>query len=345
MPHCDSGSGTAILDTHALEDFLARSRPGLVTAELRSELISGGRSNLTYGVTDGEHRWILRRPPLGHVLATAHDMAREYRVITALGPSPVPVPKTLVLCEEPSVIGAPFYVMERADGTPYRFASELEALGRERTRAIAERLVDTLATLHAVDPNKVGLEDFGRPDGFLARQVRRWGQQMDASRSRPLPLAEELLGLLQAAPVPKSQVGIVHGDYRLDNLLVDHADRVTAVLDWEMSTLGDPLTDLAMLCVYLDLDRLDPSRIPEASSSPGFLRPEEIVDRYGLRSGRGIGSMSFYLALAHFKLAAILEGIHYRYVHGQTVGPGFDAVGALVEPLLRAGINHIRGDN
>jgi len=162
------------LDLTRFETFFESVRPGAVIAPLRAEVIAGGKSNLTYEVTDGEHRWIVRRPPLGHVLATAHDMAREYRVMTALQPTDVPVPATYALCEDPDVLGAPFYVMERVEGTPYRLASQLEPLGAERTATISARMVDTLAALHRVDPGEVGLDGFGRPEGFLARQVRRW---------------------------------------------------------------------------------------------------------------------------------------------------------------------------
>ena len=164
--------------------FLADHAPGLLKGPLRARLIAGGKSNLTYVVADGRHEVIVRRPPLGHVLATAHDMVREHRVISGLHDTDVPVPETYAVCPGDEVIGAPFYVMELVEGTPYRLAAELEALGPERTRAICERMVDTLVALHAVDPEDVGLGDFGRPQGFLERQVRRWKQQLDGSRSR-----------------------------------------------------------------------------------------------------------------------------------------------------------------
>src|SRR4051812_34202229 len=181
----------AVLDVGRLRQYLDRAVPGLVSGPLEARLVAGGKSNLTYQVGDGRSVWIVRRPPLGHVLATAHDMAREHRVMTALRDTDVPVPTTLALCEDPDVIGAPFYVMERVGGTPYRFAAELAPLGAERVRGISSRMVDTLAALHAVDPDAVGLADFGRPEGFLGRQVRRWKRQLDASHSRDLIGAEE----------------------------------------------------------------------------------------------------------------------------------------------------------
>lgn len=187
------------IDPEALRGHLDRARPGLVSGPLSARLIEGGRSNLTYVVTDGTGRWVVRRPPLGHVLATAHDMKREYRVISALHPTAVPVPEPVLLCEDETVIGSPFYVMEFVEGTPYRTAPQLAPLGAERTRAAVLGLVDTLVDLHAVDPEAVGLADFGRPEGFLDRQLRRWGKQLDASRNRELAGIDELHAALGRA--------------------------------------------------------------------------------------------------------------------------------------------------
>ncbi len=310
--------------------------PGEIDGPLSGRLIAGGRSNLTYEVTDGVRSWVVRRPPLGHVLATAHDMRREYRVITALRATDVPVPLTYALCDDPHVTGAPFYVMSRVEGTPYRTADQLAVVGPDRTRLIAERLVATLALLHAVVPAEVGLADFGRPDGFLARQVRRWKKQPDPSRSRPLAGIDELHALLAADPPDGSPPAIVHGDYRLDNVLVDPQDKVAAVVDWEMATLGDPLTDVGLLIVYQRMDRLGDG--PMASDAPGYPSVPEVLELYAADSGRDLSNLGFYLALASFKAAVILEGIHFRYVHGQTVGDGFEEIGTLVEPLVASGI-------
>jgi aminoglycoside phosphotransferase (APT) family kinase protein len=312
---------------------------------LTAELIAGGKSNLTYRVTDGARTWVVRRPPLGHVLATAHDMAREHRVMSALAETDVPVPRTHALCEDDAVLGATFYVMEDVAGTPYRTAAELEPLGADRVRRISEGMVDTLATLHQVDPDEVGLADFGRPDGFLGRQVRRWGKQMAASRSRDLPAAEELHARLTARVDQVdtgATTGIVHGDYRLDNILTDGRDRPAAVVDWEMATLGDTLTDVALLVVYDRLATLIPGVVADATAAPGFLSEEEMLERYAAARGgaadRGLADLGFHVGLATYKLAAILEGIHYRHQHGQTVGEGFDRVGDAVHPLLDAGL-------
>jgi len=314
--------------------------PGEIGGPLTGRLIAGGRSNLTYEVSDGTRSWVVRRPPLGHVLATAHDMGREYRVITALRDTSVPVPLTYTLCTDPDVIGAPFYVMSDVDGVAYRTADQIVVLGPTRIRAIAERLIATLALLHTVPPAEVGLADFGRPEGFLARQVRRWKKQLDASRSRPIAGIDELYALLAANPPDGTPPAIVHGDYRLDNVLVGSDDKIAAVVDWEMATLGDPLTDVGLLIVYQTMERLGDG--PMASAAPGYPAVPEVLAQYAAGSGRDLSDLGFYIALASFKAAVILEGIHYRYVHGQTVGEGFQEIGAMVEPLVASGLAAIR---
>ncbi|WP_194813548.1 phosphotransferase family protein [Nocardia sp. XZ_19_385] len=333
------------LDLDRLTGWLAANRPDLAKGPLRGHLIAGGKSNLTYEITDGATSFVLRRPPLGHVLATAHDMVREHRVISALAGTDVPVPATYALCEDTEIIGAPFYLMEFVAGTPYRSSAELEALGPARTATVSTGLIDTLAALHTVDPAAVGLTDFGRPDGFLERQVRRWKKQLDASHSRDLPAATELHALLAEQQPPQSATGIVHGDYRLDNVLVDAQGRIAAVLDWEMATLGDPLTDIGLLLVYQRMGALRMPGVTDVATAPGFLTESEMLDRYARRAGRDLTHIGFYVALASFKLAVIAEGIHYRYLHGQTVGSGFSTVGDMVDPLLRAGLAALRAND
>ncbi|MYW67739.1 phosphotransferase [Streptomyces sp. SID8379] len=334
------------LDLDQLRAHLDRERPGLVGGPLSGRLIEGGRSNLTYEVSDGTSKWVVRRPPLGHVLATAHDMKREHRVIAALHDTPVPVPEALLLCEDDSVVGAPFYVMEFVDGTPYRTSDQLAPLGAERTRAAVLGLVDTLVDLHAVDPAAVGLGDFGRPEGFLDRQLRRWGKQLDASRNRELAGVDELHAALGRSLPDSPAPTIVHGDYRLDNVLVrqdaDGVDRIKAVLDWEMSTLGDPLTDLGLLVMYSARLELPDSPISTTASAAGHPTPDELVERYAARSGRDVSAVSWYTAFAWFKLAVILEGIHYRYTLGQTVGAGFDRIGELVPVFIERGLSTLQ---
>jgi aminoglycoside phosphotransferase (APT) family kinase protein len=328
------------LDLGSLSDYLAGE--GLTRGPLTGELILGGRSNLTYLVSDGHREWVLRRPPLGHVLATAHDMGREYRVITALADTAVPVPATVLLCPDPVVLGAPFYLMERVIGTVYRSAAQTAVLPAAQRAGLARHLVDTLAELHKIDPAAVGLADFGRPDGFLARQVRRWSTQLAGSRSRDLPgveeLVERLAGSVPASPAP----AVVHGDYRLDNVLV-HDGRIAAVLDWEMSTVGDPLTDLGLLLVYWDrLPALEHSVVTGVGAPHGFPEGATLIQWYAARTGADLSTLDWYVALASFKLAVILEGIHYRYSQGLTVGEGFEQVGTLVPPLVELALAHTR---
>lgn len=335
------------LDLAVLATWLTSAAPGLLDpgVTLTGDVIVGGKSNLTYAVTDGTTRVIVRRPPLGHVLATAHDMGREHRVMAALASTPVPVPQMYAACPDDTVIGAPFYVMEHVHGIPYRSAAQLETLGAARTRTISERMVDTLADLHVVDPAEVGLGDFGRPEGFLARQVRRWGQQLDSSRTRDLAGADRLRTLLAQRVPRETPPAIVHGDYRLDNILTNGDDELAAVIDWEMATLGDPLTDIALLLTYQRLADLGSGGVSTVSLAPGFLGVDEISERYGERTGRDLTHLGFYEGLACFKLAVILEGIHYRFVHGQTVGEGFDNVGEMVEPLLSLGLQRTEGEH
>ena len=328
------------LDLEALARFMepvvgTTSGAGL---SLQAQLIAGGKSNLTYRVGDGRRQWVVRRPPLGHVLATAHDMTREFRVMSALGPTTVPVPAMVALCEDPEVLGAPFYVMELVEGDVLRTDADMAGLSPDQRATLAHRLIDTLADLHDLDPESLGLQDFGHPEGFLERQVRRWGQQLQRSRSRAIPGIEELAREL-AAHVPTSQrAGIVHGDYRLDNVIVGPDQGVRAVLDWEMATLGDPLCDLGLLPVYA-LPTRGVAGVVSDGMGPhnGFPPMEELIERYAARTGLDVTPLPWYTALGYFKLAVICEGIHFRFTHGQTVGSGFDRIGEVVAPLVEAG--------
>jgi aminoglycoside phosphotransferase (APT) family kinase protein len=325
------------LDLPAVTRWL-RAR-GLADGELTAQLVAGGRSNLTYVLSGPSRRLVLRRPPLGHVLATAHDMAREHRVLSALHGTAVPVPQPLALCEDAAVTGAPFYVMEFADGVVVRSRDDVAAVPPDRREPLLRAMTDVLADLHAVDVDAVGLAGFGRPQGFMARQVRRWGQQLDASRSRDLPGVDELRAGLAATAPPDAAVAVVHGDYRLDNLVVDLAGpRVVAVLDWEMATIGDPLADLGLLVAYWDgLGSSDDPVVAAIGPAAGLPRAEVLVGWYAERSGRDVSALPWYVAFGYFKIAVILEGIHYRYAHGQTVGAGFDRIGDVVPLLVTLG--------
>ncbi|KAA9151851.1 phosphotransferase family protein [Amycolatopsis acidicola] len=326
----------------ALEQFLRAAAPGLLSGPLEAELLSGGRSNLTYLLTDGRERWVLRRPPLGHVLATAHDMDREYRMLSALHPTEVPVPRPVVSAG-PDVIGAPFYVMEFADGVVLRESEQLAGFAG-RAKELAVELVDVLARLHSLDPAAVGLGDLGRPDGYLDRQLRRWAKQLDASHTRDLPDLVRL-GEKLGHSVPSGQTpSIVHGDYRLDNVVVSPlTGQVVSVLDWEMATLGDPLTDLASMIVWWDgIAGLDSPVAAVPGETPGFPGSGLLIDRYA-EHGRDLRELAWYLGFAYYKIAVIFEGIHFRAQQGLTVGEGFDRLGELVPALTGRGHAALQG--
>ena len=323
-----------------VSEFFRQHVPGGDVA-LRFQLISGGRSNLTYLVDGGGRQWVLRRPPLGHVLPTAHDMAREYRVLSALADTDVPVARPLALCEDAGVNGMPFYVMEYrpgvvlADGLPDGFAATPAA-----RRRLSAALVDILVRLHAIDFRAVGLDGFGRPDGYLERQVRRWAQQWERSVTAPLPAIDALMHRLAAAIPTSPPPTIVHGDYRLGNLAFDPHDpsRVVAVFDWEMATLGDPLADLGYTLIYWTEAADGPASAGVGAGSaftaaPGFYTRADLVDAYARASGRDVAAIDFYQVLALYKLAVISEGIYARYLQGNTLGEGFEGLGRAAGPL------------
>jgi aminoglycoside phosphotransferase (APT) family kinase protein len=322
---------------------LERLRPWFAThvaaagdAELHAELIAGGRSNLTYAIGNGERSWVLRRPPLGHVVETAHDMGREYRVLSALAGTEVPVPKVEAFCDDPEVNGAPFYVMERVEGRVLRNPTDMKELSPEEAARCSDALVDVLAALHSVDYEAIGLGGFGKPDGFLARNVARWGKQWQANKTAEVAAVDELARRLDAALPESGPPAIVHGDYRLDNTMLapDDAGRIVAVLDWEMSTLGDPLTDLGLLLVYWG-GGAQPAILTAqgVSDVPGFATTDHLIDRYRERSGRSIEHLDFYVVFAMYKLVVILEGINARYRMGKTLGEGFGEMGEMVAAL------------
>ena len=334
-------SQRAGLDLDALAGFLDRAAPGLLppAASLDAELITGGKSNLTYRVTDGKRVWAVRRPPLGHVLATAHDMSREFRVMSALSGAGFPVPRPVALCEDPEVIGAPFYLMDFVAGRVYRSAADTAPLGAERAARITGNLIRTLADLHSADPAELGLEDFGRADGYLERQVRRWTKQLLASDERHLPGFAELPARLAEAVPAGGRAALVHGDYRLDNTIVAEDDSILAVVDWEMSTLGDPVADLGLMIVYWDHTPGMPRDAVSSAVSPehGFPNGAGVAEAYAKATGADLTDLPWCVALGCFKLAVIAEGIHLRHSRGQTLGGGFDQIGDMVAPLIARG--------
>ncbi|WP_305092839.1 phosphotransferase family protein [Prescottella sp. R16] len=327
------------LDLAQLQRFF--SDIGVPTeGELRAEPLSGGRSNLTFEVYDDTTRWVLRRPPTAGLTPSAHDVAREFRVCAALQDSAVPVASTVVLCEDEAVLGAPFSVTGFVDGRVIRTVDDLGTLTDGELGSCVDELVRVLAALHTVDHRAVGLEEFGRPDGYLTRQVALWARQWQRVKTRELPDLERLHAQLAEAIPSTSQVAIVHGDYRIDNTILAAGDpgQVAAVVDWEMSTLGDPLADLAQMCVYrnpaLDVILGEPA----AWTSSRLPSPDELAQKYATVTGRNLDRWGFYLGLADFKLAVIAEGITHRHRAGATGGDGFAQAYQAVEPLVAAGL-------
>ena len=325
------------IDSEPVSAWLAEHIDG-VEPPFTFSMITGGRSNLTFAVADGEGRkFVLRRPPTGHVLATAHDMAREHRIISAVGRSNVPVPRTLGLCTDESVNGAPFYVMSFVEGEVLDSPEKAPLLPAELRAPASHHLIDVLADLHAIDVDEVGLGDLARRDGYIERQIKRWSTQWEKSKTRELPVVDEVAGRL-AAHIPEQHgVSIAHGDYRFGNCMVDVAQgRVVAVLDWELCTLGDPLADLGYLGVYW-VQGDGEGRHNDPTSADGFPSYASIVERYARRTGRDVSNIDYYVAFSHWRLAVISEGVFARYQKG--------VMGADVEPealeLLSNGTNDL----
>ena len=282
-------------------------------------VIAGGHSNLTFEVVGADgRRFVLRRPPLGHVLASAHDMGREFRIVHGLQHTAVPVAPALGFCDDPEVNGAPFYVMGFVEGHVVRDRAIAEALLSPAARRTAsESIVDTMAAIHAVDLRSAGLDDLGRHEGYIARQLKRWYGQWNQQKTRELPAVDTVHdALLQRIP-EQGPATLVHGDYRLDNCMVADDGHVVAVLDWEICTLGDPMADLGLLHVYwTGPDDTASSWAGNSCSAPGFMNRAELAERYASVSGRDISNLPFYVSFAYWKLACILEGVYARYLGG-----------------------------
>ena len=283
------------------------------------DVIAGGHSNLTYRVagSDGS-AYVLRRPPLGHRLASAHDMGREHRIIAGLRGSNVPVAEALGFCADEAVNDAPFYVMDFVEGHVVRdLAGAESALTPVARRQASESLVDTMAAIHAVDLDDCGLADLGKHDGYISRQLKRWYGQWNDQKTREVPAVDHAHDALSQRIPDQGPATLVHGDYRLDNCIVGDDGRIRAVLDWEICTLGDPLADLGLLQVYWTGPGDDPSAWGgSATTAAGFLDRAELVERYAKISGRDITQLSFYVSFAYWKLACILQGVYYRYLGG-----------------------------
>ena len=325
------------IDRGRVETWFAANVAG-VELPLAFERISGGRSNLTYGVADAAgSRWALRRPPMGKRLASAHDMGREHRIISALQDTDVPVPPVAGLCTDDAVNDAPFYVMSFVSGPILRTRREAEeAFEESERREIGDRVVDTLVKIHAVDPEHVGLGDLGKREDYAARQLHRWHGQWEKSKTDEVPLVDEVHDRLVARIPEQGPATLVHGDYRLDNMILDSDGEIAAVVDWELCTLGDPLADLGMLLCYWSEpgDQLIPLFDPP-TTAPGFPTRTELRDRYGELSGRDLSQIDFFVALGYWKLAIILQGVYARYAAGGYGKPeaGFEEFGKIVGSL------------
>lgn len=340
----DVPAGVTRLDR--LGPALARTLGDDAWRECSATLVAGGKSNLTFEVTSGAGTVILRRPPTGDLLPSAHDMGREARVQQALAGTPVPVPP-IVLIDDGDLVGVPCYVMHRVEGHVIRdHLPPAYAADPPGKAALTDALVDTLVALHEVDPGRVGLGDYGRPDGFLERQVWLWQRQWEHAADREIPAMTELSTLL-ARRIPQTQRhSVIHGDYRLDNCIMSPGDpgRVAAVLDWELSTLGDPLTDLALflLCWREPGDR--PLRVtPSLTEADGFPARATIVERYAARTGLDLGNLSFYEGLAAFKFAAIVQGIVARSAAGSMAGQDFGDLTSVVGDIAAEGLTRLHG--
>jgi aminoglycoside phosphotransferase (APT) family kinase protein len=322
------------IDVSGVTDWFEANVDG-AQGPLTFDLIAGGHSNLTYRVDDAAgNRFVLRRPPLGHVLATAHDMSREHKIISALGPTDVPVAPALGLCTDEAVNGAPFYVMAFVDGLVLRDAAAAQSLAPEARRSAGLSIADTLARIHAVDPDAVGLGDLGKKEGYIARQLKRWYGQFQQSQTRELPRVDEVHDALAARIPDQGPAAIVHGDYRLDNCMTDTDGNVIAVLDWEICTLGDPLADVGLLMVYwTEASDASPMLLTAPTAVDGFLSRKEVLDRYAEASGRDLSHIDFYIAFGYWKLACIVEGVYARYVGGAmgSDASGFEGFAVQVE--------------
>ena len=304
------------IDEQRVEQWLNANIEG-AQGPYEYHLIAGGRSNITFRVVDANGmQMVLRRPPMGHVLATAHDMAREHRLITAVGASNVPVPRTLGLCTDVEVNGAPFYVMAFVPGIVLDSPEKGNLLPVGLRQQASEDLIDVLADLHAVDVDAVGLGDLAKRDGYVERQVKRWSTQWQNSKTRDLPAVDEVASLLGNNIPVQQGVSIAHGDYRFGNCLTDVENgRIAAVLDWELCTLGDPLADLGYVGIYWTDPGMPNMRGTDPSGIEGFPTFDHLVERYAKRTGRDCSNIGYYKAFASFRLAVICEGVYARYLH------------------------------
>jgi aminoglycoside phosphotransferase (APT) family kinase protein len=329
------------LDWGALEAYLRGRLAFDASAPMEVEQFPSGHSNLTYLVRFGANESVMRRPPFGPVAPKAHDMAREYRLLAAIHPVFPLAPRPLLLCEDHAVLGATFYVMERRRGLVLRHSEPPGLSGNpEARRRVSESVVDALAALHAVDVTSGDLAALGKPAGFVERQVRGWTERWHRSQTDEVPEMDALAGwLAERLPPEPSRFAIVHGDYKLDNLMLDASDpsRVVAIFDWEMGALGDPLVDLGiLLCYWVHAAKaLEHEAVASITRQPGWFGRDEILERYTTGAGSDLSRIGFYEVFAVFKLAVVLQQIYYRYRRGQTDDPRFAALDGRVADLAR----------
>lgn len=333
-----------------LERVLPWFRENVADVEsLTAQVIGHGRSNITYRLDDPRgNSWVLRRPPLSHVQATAHDMSREYRILSALAPTGFPAPKPIALCDDESVNDAQFYVMEYVPGlVPVDPNEVAKRFSEEDRHRIGIELVDVLVRLHSFVPAEIGLEGWGKPQGYLERQVRRFSEQLESIRYRETPELDELAKRLSKSIPEERRPGIVHGDYRLDNAILDDEGHIIAVLDWEMCTLGDSLADLGLLRMYWGQGTSRDLAVggTPVMALPGFPKWEEAQRRYEEKSGVDLSELDFYTVLAHFKLGVILENMYKRFLGGGTVGAGFETIGQQAVLLGQRGLEFADNSN
>jgi aminoglycoside phosphotransferase (APT) family kinase protein len=329
----------AKLEPYLLSQFLGAHGP------LRVEQYPGGHSNLTYLVHLGDREVVLRRPPFGSKVKTAHDMGREYRVLSKLHSVYPPAPEVLLFCDDLSILGAPFYLMEPIHGIIIRRDPPPGLpFTAETARRLSESFVDNLVRLHALDYEAIGLGDLGKPEGYLERQVRGWTERYYGSQSHDLPEVEPVTAFLKNHIPATSGATLVHNDYKYDNVMLDPNDitRIVGVLDWEMTTVGDPLTDLGTSVAYW-VEPQDPEDIQKIrwcpSTYPGSITRAQFIERYAQKTGRDVSHIDFYLAFARFKLAVIIQQIYFRYHQGLTKDPRFAAMPETVRTLLRASLH------
>ena len=342
----ESNADVAGINASAVTEWMTERVPS-VSPPLSFELITGGLSNLTYRLTDTSgSRWVLRRPPLGHVLATAHDMGREHRIISALRPTPVPVAPLVGFCDDESVNGAAFYVMDHVDGIIARDVAAAEVLPMDGRRAAGRNLIDVLGSIHEVDIDAVGLGDLGRRESYVERQLARWHKQWVATKDSEVPVMEQLHARLAGGIPSQGPATIVHGDYRLDNCILETDGSIAAVLDWELCTLGDPLADVGLMLVYwTEADDAVSIGLPQGSTVDGFSSRAELLDLYADRTGRDLSDIGFYVGLGYWKLACILQGVLVRYRAGAmgTAASDDDPFSSQVLALGEAGMAALDG--